>query len=239
MPTTTSSSSRTASLPMLRSRTHLRWSIRRSGWPRRPAAPRSSASRATTSRASRPCHRGGSAPSSTPGPTAPVELGARDDVAHVFCFENRGEEIGVTLHHPHGQIYAYPYLPATTAEILARAQAHHDETGRLLGADILAAERSAGDRVVLEGRHWTAYVPFAARWPARGAPGTAPGRPRPRRPRRRRARRAGRRLPRPARAPQPLPRRRRRCRRSCCPTSPPGTRPRRARAATCPGCSSR
>lgn len=93
------------------------------------------------------------------------ELGARDDVEHVFCFENRGEEIGVTLHHPHGQIYAYPYLPSTTTEILARAQAHHDETGRLLGADILAAERAAGDRVVLEGRHWTAYVPFAARWP--------------------------------------------------------------------------
>ena len=93
------------------------------------------------------------------------ELGRREDVAHVYCFENRGEEIGVTLHHPHGQIYAYPYVPARTREILDRASEHHARTGRLLGADILAAERADGSRVVLESEHWTAYVPFAARWP--------------------------------------------------------------------------
>ncbi|MGA8365390.1 MAG: DUF4931 domain-containing protein, partial [Solirubrobacteraceae bacterium] len=40
-----------------------------------------------------------------------AELGAREDVAYVFIFENRGVEVGVTLHHPHGQIYAYPFLP--------------------------------------------------------------------------------------------------------------------------------
>ena len=87
------------------------------------------------------------------------------DVEQVFCFENRGPEIGVTLHHPHGQIYAYPYLPARTRELLREAQAHHDRTGRLLGRDLLDAERADGSRVVLSGRHWTAYVPYAARWP--------------------------------------------------------------------------
>jgi UDPglucose--hexose-1-phosphate uridylyltransferase len=93
------------------------------------------------------------------------ELSALDAVEHVFCFENRGREIGVTLNHPHGQIYAYPFIPARTASLLAQASEHHQRTGRLLGADILAAELQAGSRVVIAGAYWTAYVPFAARWP--------------------------------------------------------------------------
>jgi UDPglucose--hexose-1-phosphate uridylyltransferase len=93
------------------------------------------------------------------------ELSALDSVEYVFCFENRGKEIGVTLNHPHGQIYAYPFLPARTVQILQQAVEHHERTGRLLGADLLAAELAAGSRVVIKGTHWTAYVPFAARWP--------------------------------------------------------------------------
>ncbi|HET7477477.1 MAG TPA: galactose-1-phosphate uridylyltransferase [Dermatophilaceae bacterium] len=93
------------------------------------------------------------------------ELSAIAEVEHVFCFENRGPEIGVTLHHPHGQIYAYPYLPGRTRALVDQARAHHESTGRLLGADILAAERADGQRVVISGAHWTAYVPYAARWP--------------------------------------------------------------------------
>src|SRR5664280_1988933 len=93
------------------------------------------------------------------------ELSAIDAVEHVFCFENRGEEIGVTLHHPHGQIYAYPFVPARTESLLRAATEHHQRTGRLLGADILAAELDAGSRVVIRGTAWTAYVPYAARWP--------------------------------------------------------------------------
>jgi UDPglucose--hexose-1-phosphate uridylyltransferase len=93
------------------------------------------------------------------------ELSAIDAVEHVFPFENRGQEIGVTLHHPHGQIYAYPFVPARTASLLRAATEHHQRTGRLLGADLLAAELDAGTRVVIRGTHWTAYVPYAARWP--------------------------------------------------------------------------
>lgn len=93
------------------------------------------------------------------------ELGLVPEVEHVFCFENRGPEIGVTLHHPHGQIYAYPFVPQRTQLLLDRATEHHGRTGRLLGADILAAEREAGARMVIEGSHWSAYVPYAARWP--------------------------------------------------------------------------
>jgi len=93
------------------------------------------------------------------------ELSAMAGVQSVFCFENRGREIGVTLNHPHGQIYAYPFIPARTASLLAQATSHHRSTGRLLGADLLAAELDAGSRVVIRGTAWTAYVPYAARWP--------------------------------------------------------------------------
>jgi UDPglucose--hexose-1-phosphate uridylyltransferase len=94
------------------------------------------------------------------------ELNALDGVVQVVPFENRGEEIGVTLHHPHGQIYAYPYLPPHTAAVQRRAAAwaREREGADLLG-DVLSAELAEGVRVVLEAEHWVAYVPFAAKWP--------------------------------------------------------------------------
>lgn len=92
-------------------------------------------------------------------------LGELDGVEQVFCFENRGQEIGVTLHHPHGQVYAYPFLTPHTATMLDRAVEHFRRTGRVLLRDVLDAERWAGSRMVLSGEHWSAYVPAAARWP--------------------------------------------------------------------------
>ncbi|MFD4470015.1 galactose-1-phosphate uridylyltransferase [Rhodococcus sp. NPDC058505] len=93
------------------------------------------------------------------------ELSALPGITQVYCFENRGEEIGVTLGHPHGQIYAYPALPPRTEALLRQSRAHHARTGRVLLRDVLDAERRAGRRMVLEGRHWSGYVPAAARWP--------------------------------------------------------------------------
>ncbi|MEE2035113.1 galactose-1-phosphate uridylyltransferase [Rhodococcus chondri] len=92
-------------------------------------------------------------------------LSASPGVRQVFCFENRGIEIGVTLQHPHGQIYAYPFLAPRAQALLDRAREHHACTGRSLQRDILDAERRAERRVVWSGDHWTAYVPAAARWP--------------------------------------------------------------------------
>ena len=94
-----------------------------------------------------------------------AELSAADGVEQVFCFENRGHEIGVTLSHPHGQIYAYPYVSPRTARHAARAAEHHAATGRDLLGDVLTAEQRSGRRVIWRGEHWTAYVPAAARWP--------------------------------------------------------------------------
>ncbi|MFC4002886.1 galactose-1-phosphate uridylyltransferase [Prauserella oleivorans] len=92
-------------------------------------------------------------------------LSTLDDVEQVFLFENRGEEIGVTLHHPHGQIYAYPFVTPRTERMLDTAAAYRAEHGRHVLGDVLAAERKAGTRIVAEGEHWTAFVPPAARWP--------------------------------------------------------------------------
>ncbi|WP_210479649.1 galactose-1-phosphate uridylyltransferase [Naasia sp. SYSU D00948] len=89
-----------------------------------------------------------------------AELSALPAVQQVFPFENRGEAIGVTLHHPHGQIYAYPYIPPRTQALIRSVE----KVGPDLFARILEFEQ-AGERVVLSGKHWTAFVPFAARWP--------------------------------------------------------------------------
>ncbi len=94
-----------------------------------------------------------------------ADLMARPDIAQVFCFENRGEEIGVTLTHPHGQIYGYPFLTPKTVEMLREADAHRTAHGRNLFADLLAHEVSDGHRVIARTQLFTAFVPFAARWP--------------------------------------------------------------------------
>ncbi|MEV6299401.1 galactose-1-phosphate uridylyltransferase [Actinoplanes sp. NPDC051861] len=95
-----------------------------------------------------------------------AELSGLPGVAQVFPFENRGVEIGVTLHHPHGQIYAYPTVPPRTAAMLRAAERHATKTGgRNLYADVLAAEQTAKVRVIASNEHWTAYVPAASRWP--------------------------------------------------------------------------
>ena len=135
-------------------------------------------------------------------------VGALPEVEQVFCFENRGKEIGVTLPHPHGQIYAYPYLPTAHRAAARRRARHHERTGRLLGADILAAERADGSRVVIAGTALDGIRPVRRALAGRGAPRPAPRRAGPRGARRRGARRAGRRLPRPAAAARPLLRRR-------------------------------
>ncbi|MGW6917797.1 galactose-1-phosphate uridylyltransferase [Kitasatospora sp. NPDC054939] len=94
-----------------------------------------------------------------------AELSALPGVEQVYCFENRGAEIGVTLAHPHGQIYAFPFITPRTARMVAQADRHRAETGRNLFEDLLAAEHVDGRRIVLAGEHWTAFVPYAARWP--------------------------------------------------------------------------
>jgi UDPglucose--hexose-1-phosphate uridylyltransferase len=94
-----------------------------------------------------------------------AELSRLPAVGQVYCFENRGREIGVTQPHPHGQIYACPFVTPRTSRMLSAASAYRRRAGRNLFDDIIAAERAAGTRIVRTGRHWLAFVPHAARWP--------------------------------------------------------------------------
>jgi UDPglucose--hexose-1-phosphate uridylyltransferase len=94
-----------------------------------------------------------------------AELGSLPFVAYVFEFENKGEAIGVTLHHPHGQVYAYPFVPPRIARELEQSDAHHVRTGRCLVCDIVGEERRDGRRIVAENSSFVAYVPFFARYP--------------------------------------------------------------------------
>ncbi|MGA5287768.1 galactose-1-phosphate uridylyltransferase [Streptomyces pseudogriseolus] len=93
------------------------------------------------------------------------ELSHLPSVDQVFCFENRGAEIGVTLQHPHGQIYAYPFTTPRTALMLRQVAAHKEATGGENLFDAVVEREQAGERVVLEGEHWVAFVPYAAHWP--------------------------------------------------------------------------
>lgn len=94
-----------------------------------------------------------------------AELSHLPSVKQVFCFENRGAEIGVTLGHPHGQIYAYPFTTPRTAQMLRSLAAHRQATGGENLFDAVLERELAGERVVLEGEHWAAFVPYAAHWP--------------------------------------------------------------------------
>ena len=94
-----------------------------------------------------------------------AELGGREDVEYVFIFENKGEAIGVTLHHPHGQIYGYPFVPPRPKEELTAAKEHKRENGGCLHCAVLAQEVSDGRRMLHKGESFAAFVPFFAHYP--------------------------------------------------------------------------
>jgi UDPglucose--hexose-1-phosphate uridylyltransferase len=94
-----------------------------------------------------------------------AELGRRDEVAYVFVFENKGEAVGVTLHHPHGQVYAYPDIPPRPLKELTAALDYHEAHGTCVFCDVVARERVDGVRVVVGNESVVAYVPFWARYP--------------------------------------------------------------------------
>ena len=94
-----------------------------------------------------------------------AEISKLPFIEQIFIFENRGEEIGVTLFHPHGQIYAYSYITPRTEKMLQVARAHKDRTGRVLMDDVIAREIKDEVRVIARNDEWVAYVPWASRYP--------------------------------------------------------------------------
>jgi len=91
-------------------------------------------------------------------------LGGRHGIEYVFPFENRGVEVGVTLPHPHGQIYAYPFVPPVAAMELEQQRHHFERHGRGLLEDFIARETAEGIRMVYQGNEAVAFMPVCARY---------------------------------------------------------------------------
>jgi UDPglucose--hexose-1-phosphate uridylyltransferase len=93
-----------------------------------------------------------------------VELGARPEVRHVLTFENKGEVVGVSNPHPHGQIYATNFVFKTIETEAAVSQRHLREHGRALFADIIRAEQDDGRRILFESASAIVFLPYFARY---------------------------------------------------------------------------
>jgi UDPglucose--hexose-1-phosphate uridylyltransferase len=93
------------------------------------------------------------------------ELSTVSGVEYVLVFENRGSEVGVTLHHPHGQIYGYPFIPPKPLRALQAAERFNTAGAGCLFCAILESELDDGRRIVARRDGFVAYVPSAARWP--------------------------------------------------------------------------
>jgi UDPglucose--hexose-1-phosphate uridylyltransferase len=90
------------------------------------------------------------------------ELGDKDFIDYVFIFENKGEEVGVTLHHPHGQIYAFPFIPPIIEQELDSSKEYLEKEGKCLFCKTLEEEKEDGRRIILSNDSFSALVPFAA-----------------------------------------------------------------------------
>lgn len=95
-----------------------------------------------------------------------AEMQARADLQYTYIFENTGQAIGVTMPHPHGQIYTFPFIPPYIQRELDSALQFHDAGGRCLYCEILARELQQGIRIVVENAGFVAFCPFHARWPS-------------------------------------------------------------------------
>ena len=93
------------------------------------------------------------------------ELSKDENIKYIFMFENKGEPVGVTMPHPHGQIYGYSLVPKRVAEELSNGKKHFEETGKCLICDILENEVKEDKRVILENDSFATILPFFSDYP--------------------------------------------------------------------------
>lgn len=94
-----------------------------------------------------------------------IAMKADEKIKYVFIFENRGDVVGVTMPHPHGQIYGYSFIPKKLELELASSKEHLEKTGHCLFCDTLKDEYDAKSRIVLENDDFVAYIPFFSAYP--------------------------------------------------------------------------
>lgn len=92
-------------------------------------------------------------------------LSADEKIKYVFIFENRGEAVGVTMPHPHGQIYGYPFIPKKIQLELDSSGSYYREQGKCLFCEMLDQERQDGRRVIFSTKHFTVFLPFFTEYP--------------------------------------------------------------------------
>ena len=92
-------------------------------------------------------------------------LSADEKIKYVFIFENRGELVGVTMPHPHGQIYGYPFIPKKIELEVNSAKEYYDEHKSCIFCDMLKAEKDFGKRIIFENEHFTVFLPFFTEYP--------------------------------------------------------------------------
>jgi UDPglucose--hexose-1-phosphate uridylyltransferase len=90
---------------------------------------------------------------------------SQEVVKYVFEFENRGPEVGVTMPHPHGQLYAYPFVPLKPETELRNCREYFQESGRNLLADMLQTELAEGQRLIFETAHFAVFLPHFTDYP--------------------------------------------------------------------------
>ena len=94
-----------------------------------------------------------------------LELGGMENVNHVQIFENKGEIMGCSNPHPHGQIWAQRSIPDEVRVESERMREHFEKTGRTLLGDYAQVEQERGERLVCDNESFVALVPFWANWP--------------------------------------------------------------------------
>ena len=93
------------------------------------------------------------------------KLSKEDFIDYIYIFENRGREIGVTLDHPHGQLYAFPFIPPLARRSVESARSHFEKNLECIFCRVLDKEKAFGERIIWEDDHFVAFVPFYARLP--------------------------------------------------------------------------
>ena len=88
-----------------------------------------------------------------------------ENIKYIFIFENRGDVVGVTMPHPHGQIYGYSFIPKKLELVVDNAQKYLKEKDRCLFCDMLAQEVMFDKRIIFRNRHFTVFLPFFSEYP--------------------------------------------------------------------------
>jgi len=93
------------------------------------------------------------------------ELGSKEYIEYVFIFENKGREVGVTLSHPHGQIYAFSYIPPVPKIELESSKNYYEKKGECLHCVVIENELKFKSRIISNDNHFISFIPYYARWP--------------------------------------------------------------------------